>query len=278
MPAVYSSVDMEGVAGIADPRQVRRGTADYEWARLLITREASAAVAGACAAGATTVLVNDAHGDNGNIIPGELDRRAELFTGSPKLGGGMMKGIDEGFDVALLVGYHARAGTLGGNLDHTVSSASFADVRINGTSWSEADLNCDIAGQFGVPVALFTGDDIASDQFLERHPSAAVVMTKKAHGHAVARSLHPEVACERIEQAAADAVTQASTTPSAVDLYRPEWPVELEVDLVDSGQADRCSLAPGTTRRGARTVSLTCADAVAVRSALSCFSLLAVPR
>lgn len=274
MTAVYISVDMEGMAGIADPRQVRRGTPDYEWGRLLMTREASAAVAGAVAAGATTVLVNDAHGDNGNILPAELDPRAELFTGSPKLDGGMMKGVDEGFDVALLVGYHARAGTLGGNLDHTVSSAAFSDVRVNGESWSEGDLSCAIAGQFGVPVALFTGDDIACGQFQERHPASAVVVTKTAYSNTVVRSLHPQVACERIQEAAAAAVADLGS----IAPFRPEAPFELEVDLLHTAQADRCSLAPTTSRRGARTLALSCADAIAVRNALTCFALLAVPR
>jgi D-amino peptidase len=272
--AVYISVDMEGVAGVADPRQVRRGELDYETARLLMTREASAAVAGAVAAGAGTVVVNDAHGDNGNILPAELDPRAELFTGSPKLDGGMMKGVDEGFDVALLIGYHARAGTRGGNLDHTVSSAAFADVRVNGQPWSEADLNCAIAGQYGVPVALFTGDDVACGQFQQRHPAVAVVVTKAAYGNTVVRSLHPQVACERITRAA----TAAVQARAAAEVYRPEPPFELEVDLVLSAQADRCGLAPGTERRGARTIALPCRDAVAVRNALSCFSLLAAPR
>ena len=268
MTAVYISVDMEGVAGVADPRQVRRGNPDYEWARLLMTREASAAVAGAVAAGATAVLVNDAHGDNGNILPAELDPRAELFTGSPKPGGGMMKGVDEGFDVALLIGYHSRAGTLHGNLDHIVAGGAFADVRVNGESWSEGDLNCAIAGQFGVPVTLFTGDDIACAQFAGTHPGVSTVVTKRAYGNTTVRSLHPSVACERIEAAAAAAVRR-------LEPFRPTPPFRLEVDLLRTAQADRCALAPGSDRVSARTVGLSCVDAMAVRDALSCFSLLA---
>ncbi len=270
MTAVYISVDMEGVAGITDPQQVRRGEPDYEWARLLMTREASAAVGGALTAGATTVVVNDAHGDNRNILPAELHPAAELLTGSPKPGGGMMKGVDEGFDVALLVGYHARAGTLGGNLNHTVSSAAFADVRVNGAPWSEADLNCAIAGEHAVPVALFTGDDVACRQFHERHPASDVTVTKTAYSSTVVRSLHPAVACERISRSAATAVEGwTSIAP-----YRPQPPFALEVDLIQMAQAERCSLVPSATRSGPRTVAIMCPNAVAVRDALSCFALL----
>lgn len=274
MTATYISVDMEGVAGVTNPSQTRRGSDDYPMARVLMTREANAAVAGAIAAGATTVVVNDGHGDNCNILPNELDPRAELIAGTPKLDGGMVKGIEEGFDACLLVGYHARAGTLGATLDHTVSSTSFADVRVNGESWSEADLNCAIAGRYGVPVTLLTGDSAACEEVLQRHPDLDVVVTKKGYNHTVNRSLSPAVACARIEAAAERSVARRSE----VVPFRPEAPFIVEVEMLRSDIADRCSVMPGTSRVSARAVSYCCSDAVTVRNLLTCFSMLGAPR
>ena len=59
MTNVYISIDMEGVAGIATLSQVWRGSDDYPASRLLMTKEANAAVAGAFDGGATRVVVND---------------------------------------------------------------------------------------------------------------------------------------------------------------------------------------------------------------------------
>src|SRR5688572_27266597 len=76
---VFISVDMEGVAGVVHVQQVLRGTDDYPAARLLMTQEANAAVAGAFDGGAKRVLVNDSHADMRNLLPGEMDERAELL-------------------------------------------------------------------------------------------------------------------------------------------------------------------------------------------------------
>src|SRR6266487_1187222 len=148
---VFISVDMEGIAGVAHLRQVWRGSDDYPAARLLMTGEANAAVEGAFAAGATRVVVNDSHGDMENLLPEEMDPRAELLIGSPKAWS-IMQGFGPEFDVALFVGYHARAGTEAAVLDHTYSGRLLYDVRLGGNPVDEAELNAALAGTYGVPV------------------------------------------------------------------------------------------------------------------------------
>ena len=64
---VLISTDIEGVAGVFHHEQVRAGNPEYERARLLMTHEANAAIAGAFDAGATEVLVNDSHGSFRNM-------------------------------------------------------------------------------------------------------------------------------------------------------------------------------------------------------------------
>jgi D-amino peptidase len=56
---VFLSVDMEGVAGIADWAQCLAGGDDYALGRELLVGEVNAAIEGALAGGATEILVND---------------------------------------------------------------------------------------------------------------------------------------------------------------------------------------------------------------------------
>ena len=249
MTTVFVSIDMEGIAGIAHLRQVWRGSDDFPAARKLMTLEANAAVAGAFDGGATGVVVNDSHGDMENLLPEEMDPRAELILGSPKALS-MMEGFGPEFDLALFIGYHASAGTQAAVLDHTYSGRLFHEVRLNGEPVSEAELNAAFAGTFGVPVGLITGDDKACAQAAKRLPGIRTVVVKEGFGRNVARSLHPSTAREAIRQAAADAVGgRAELTP-----HRPPAPFVLEADVATTSCADLCGLAPGVDRAGPRTV------------------------
>src|SRR5205085_2968731 len=157
---VYISVDMEGVAGVVHESQTDPTdpacAAEYARFRRLMTAEANAAVEGAVAAGATRVVVNDSHWFMRNLLAEELHQAAELVAGDPKPRS-MVQGIDEqeprGFDAALLIGYHARAGTAHAILDHTYADRIY-EVRLNGKAVGELGLNAALAGVHGVPVAL----------------------------------------------------------------------------------------------------------------------------
>lgn len=92
-----------------------------------------------------------------NLLHADLDPRARLIFGTPKMQC-MAEGLTSDHDVALFVGYHAPAGGPG-VLAHTFSSL-FADVRLDGKSVSETDVNTLYAATQGVPVGLVTGDDI----------------------------------------------------------------------------------------------------------------------
>src|SRR5256884_715772 len=161
---VYISVDMEGIAGVVHESQTDPTTpafaAEYGRFRRLMTAEANAAVEGALAAGATRVLVNDSHWFMRNLLAEELPQAAELVSGDPKPRS-MVQGIDGagggGFDAALFIGYHARAGTRHAILDHTYADR-IHEVRLNGKAVGELGLNAGLAGGPAVPLALVSGD------------------------------------------------------------------------------------------------------------------------
>lgn len=243
---VFISIDMEGVAGVATREQCRRGEDDYPMGRRLMTGEANAAIAGACDGGAEHVVVRDAHGGMANLLPEELDPRAELIHGSPS-GFSMLEGIDtRSFDVALFVGYHAGTGIEAAVLAHTYSGASFADVRLNGRTMTETELNALLAGEHGVPVGLVTGDDKICALAKHRLPDIRTAEVKRGHGLTVAASLHPRAACDLIRQEASAAVEHAGALTPTTE----EGPFHLEVDLTSLRLAEVCAMPPGVERKG----------------------------
>jgi len=249
MTNVFISIDMEGIAGIAHLQQVMRGTDDFPASRVLMTDEANAAVAGAFDGGASSVTVNDSHGDMYNLLAERMDPRAELLIGSPKVLS-MMQGFGPEFDVALFIGYHAAAGTQAAVQDHTYSGRLFYEVRVNGEPVTETDLNAAFAGTYGVPVGLVTGDDKICAVAAKRIPGIRTVVVKEAFGRNVARSLHPEKARDAIRKASAETVAARGELAP----YVIEPPIELEADIANTSATDVCALAPGVDRVGPRTV------------------------
>jgi D-amino peptidase len=254
---VYISVDMEGIAGIVHEDQTNpvdpRCAGEYSRGRRLMTAEANAAIEGALDAGATAVLVNDSHWHMRNLLAEELHEAAELLSGGPKRLS-MMEGIETGFDAAVLIGYHARAGTARAILDHTYTDR-VRDVRVNGRHLGELGLNAALAGSFGVPVAFVSGDRAATAEARELFgPAVGTVTVKDAMSRHAARSIAPAVARRQIRDGVAQALRQSH------EPFTVATPATIEVDFTFSYQADYAELVPGSVRCGPLTVSYTHSD------------------
>ena len=76
---VYISVDIEGCAGITHWDEAEKNHADWQEFREQMTREAVAAIEGAKIAGATEILVKDAHSSGRNIIASQLPADVRLI-------------------------------------------------------------------------------------------------------------------------------------------------------------------------------------------------------
>lgn len=206
---VLISTDIEGVAGVYHPEQVRVGNPEYERARVLMTHEANAAITGAFDGGATEVLVNDSHGGFRNMPPDLLDPRAQAVQGKPRYLG-MVAGVDEGVDAVCMIGYHSRAQGRG-ILAHTINSFAFARVYFNDLELGEAGIYGALAGEYGVPVVMASGDDVFIEEHRPVFPHATFVQTKRATGHTSGVSLSPAQACSAIRESVAAALMRRST-------------------------------------------------------------------
>ena len=95
-------------------------------------------------------------GDN-NIDLELLDPRVDIMRGGNKHLG--MVDYIEGFDGAFFIGYHARAGGSDGVGNESNWGREIIEVRMNGNPVGEAEVNAAVAGYFGVPVIMVSGDD-----------------------------------------------------------------------------------------------------------------------
>jgi D-amino peptidase len=260
---ILIAADMEGITGVTTWDQVTAGHFEYPRFRQLMTEDVNAAVRGAFEAGAKEVFVTDGHASGSNILIEELDPRAQLNTGSPSPLS-MVQGVDE-VDGMIYVGYHARAGSPQGILDHTWSSRTVANVWLNDILVGEYGINAAVAGHFGVPALMVTGDETTCVQAVELLGRLETVAVKRATGRYAAECLPPKVTHAMIQSAAAQAVTRLAQG-SAPAPFRLDEPVSLAVEFNNSAMADHATRMPGAERDGT-CVSLSLPDMVAAYNA-----------
>ena len=260
MVRVYVSVDMEGVAGVSHMKPTSRGDDAYPQAVELMVGEANAAINGAYAGGATEVTVNDSHGGMYNLTPEQMDPRARLVQGT-KPWSMAEAARDTAFDVALFVGYHARAGHPRGTLAHTYTGR-IARAEIDGRPVTEAAMNGLYLGALGVPVGMVTGDDALADELADWLPWAELIAVKRAVSFQGADSLHPWAARELIREGARRAVERAASGDGELRPLVLEPPIDLAIHFVHGGHADMAAMIPGFERDGDTAVRYLAGDPV----------------
>ncbi|MFH5799823.1 M55 family metallopeptidase [Haladaptatus sp. CMAA 1911] len=248
---VFISADMEGITGIADPSDVVKGEADYPAGRDAMVADVNAAVEGALAGGAEEVLVNDSHSSMTNLPREPLHESAHLIRGGTKPWS-MMQGLSEDHDVALFVGYHAKAGTPEAVLNHTYYGQVLLSLRVNGTEVGELGWNAGLAASLGVPVGLVTGDDATQTEALDHLEDVETAVVKEGIDRFTANCLPPEQARNRIREGAEQAVRRASDFAQPT----PDEPVIIEADWAATNQAARAAEIPSVERVAGRTTRI----------------------
>jgi len=250
---VFISVDMEGICGVVAVEQTTPGNPEYVAAKKWMADDANAAIDGAFRAGASEVVVNDSHGSQRNIDPGDLNPKAVLISGAPKPQS-MMQGIDETYDAVLFVGYHAGAGTQDAVLDHTISGSVVQSIKVNGVELPELGLNAAIAGAYGVPVVFISGDVAVCKQAKAILGSEVVTAPVKDGIGRYAARLVPFAEARR---GIRDRVSDALRKLGQFKPYKIATPCKFELQYYISAQADMAMYFPGVQRVNARTVAFT---------------------
>jgi D-amino peptidase len=267
---LYISCDMEGTAGVCswlqcDPSNAR----EYPLYRRYMSQEVVAAINGARSAGVSEVLINDSHWDMRNLLWDELPADVRVISGSRKPFS-MSQGLHGGYDGAFFTGYHAKVGDADGVLAHTYTADTLYEVRINSVACSEALLNAAMAGYYGIPLLLVSGDRVVVEHVQEHMPWVQGAIVKEGIGHYSTNSLTPKAAQALLHEAAAQAVRNISNAKP----FTFEPPITMELDTARVEQADFIELMPGFDRIAGRTLRFVHDDyAVVFRAFVAAFRL-----
>lgn len=250
---VYILTDLEGVCGVVNfETQTSPSGRYYEEACELLTLEVNSAIEGALGAGAEEFLVLDGHGA-GALKLKLLHPRAKALLGRPLP---LDFCLSRGFDAMFIVGQHAMAGTERGCLHHTYSHISIVRMWLNGDEIGEIGINAGIAGYYGVPMALLSGDESACEEAKKYNPDCVTVAVKEGIAQRCAICLHPEVAREMIREGAREALEQLDRMKP----FKPSPPYELVIEYLSIDGAESASSRPWVERLSPTKVRVTADD------------------
>jgi len=196
------------------------------------------------------IVVVDSHSLGTNIIPDQIPSDVALIRGFPREYY-MMESIDSSYDGCLFIGYHAPSGVLPGIMDHTYSSSSFYEIAINGKTVGEAEINGLLAGFYGVPVILISGDNLLFEFSQKNFPNTPFVITKRSLSRFSAELLPYEKVIKDYESA----IEKAFDTIKDIKPLEPTPPFTIEIATLDTLSAFLISQIPGTSLISGRKVS-----------------------
>jgi D-amino peptidase len=254
---IFISFDMEGVTIVSSWRELKKDAPSLNEIRTCATEEVSAAVRGARRAsrGRCDIVVCDAHAEGENLIIDKLPKGIHIVKGSPREFY-MVESIDNSFDLLFCIGYHAMAGTLRAGMDHTYSSSILYSVKINGVFVGETEINAGLAGHYGVPLGLVTGDDqLINEVHSFFGDDLETVITKQGISRFSMMCRHPADVQDEIE-------TKAARVVKTMRRFKPftfAEPLNAEFDVTNSVIGDLVEPIPGIKRVAARTLSVNAA-------------------
>jgi D-amino peptidase len=253
---VHITADIEGVAVICHDEQGDQKGWDYDRMRRIMTGEVEAAILGAKDGGADEILVCDAHDTGRNLLIEELPEDVEVIEGSA-YDMGMMSGISDDFDASFQVGYHSMRHTHAGVLGHTYTY-SIAELRMNGITLGEGGLSAAIAGHYGVPVTMVSGDSRAIAQVRQLVKGFVEVPTKQGVGLYGVRTLTPKKACQIIREGAKEAVQLAGK----IKPFVLRKPIQMQVEFERPLMAEYAAQIPTVKRKDIKTVTCKSKDVI----------------
>jgi len=246
---IFISIDMEGLAGVVTDAQLGPEGFEYAQFRQFMTDELNAAIDGAREAGATEFLVADSHGNGQNVLIEQLPDDVQIMRSWPRPLG-MLEGIDETFDGAFFIGYHASTTNMQGVRAHTMSSANVTDFKLNGVSVPEAGMGAAIAGHFGVPVIMITGDSAIIEEAHDLIGDFEEAVVKWPISFHAARTMTPAAAAELIREKARAAVRRIRDFKP----YRIGGPVTFDLSLKHYRPVELLGYLPIVERMDSHTI------------------------
>jgi D-amino peptidase len=230
---VFMITDMEGVDGIfnselqCNPLQSPR----FEESRKLLTGEINAAVDGLLEGGATEVVVWDGHDGSRTLSTLDIHPKARLLMGSPV---SSTLELNSSYSAVVFIGQHAMAGAEKGVLSHSYSTDAVQNIWVNNKPVGEIGARVMLAGAFGIPVVMLSGDAAACKEIHQLVPQAECAEVKWGVSRTAAFGLSHSAACLLIREKARRAMERLAEFRA----YVLNGPVEVKVQFTTKGTPD----------------------------------------
>ncbi|MCK9478590.1 MAG: M55 family metallopeptidase [Firmicutes bacterium] len=207
---IYLMVDLEGISGIYTYTQTRVTENRFDEGRRLMTQDINVCVEACKEAGAKKVYVRDCHSASHTLIYENLTDKADYCI-SGSIMGGRYHDVIKTCHAAILLGYHAMAGSKAAVLDHTFNSKTIQNCWVNGRLVGETAIDAAILGDYGVPVIMVSGDDKVCGEAKEFLPWVVTAEVKKGVDRLGAMLLPQKKAHEVIRQKTIEAIQKIDT-------------------------------------------------------------------
>jgi D-amino peptidase len=226
---IFIETDLEGVSGVYKFSQTReKDTPANIQACEYFMEDLAAVVRGLRDGGATEIVIIDGHGTQA-MIPHLMEPGAKYVTGKPRTDGNRWS-LDKSYSGLVMFGFHAMNGTPDGVLNHTQSSKSENKYWYNGVESGELAQTASIAGYFGVPPILVTGDVATCREATRFFGNGVVTVATKQGISREAAALYP---FEETHQALYEGARKAIGAIPNCKPYIVETPIKAKVEYLD---------------------------------------------
>ena len=251
--------DMEGISEATSVQHTGYDSPEYREARVSLTADVNAAIAGLAAAGVAEIVVVDGHGSGNALEPDVLEDRllppAKMVARDAPFDI-YMDSYDHSIDAIVAVAMHAGAGNRVGFLSHTYSGVA-ADYRVNGVPFNETMILAMGAARLKIPVAAVSGDDQLEKELARNLPWVKYAAVK----HAVDRSKAEPLPRAEIDRRITTAARAGIEGLASARLPEFAGPYRFAVTFRDEAEAASATLFPGAeTGSDSRTVQLRSGD------------------
>jgi D-amino peptidase len=229
--------DIEGVSGVVSFKdQAEASGRYYEQAKRLLTAELNAAVEGVLEHDIDDVIVWDGHGAGGvafeHIHPNVKLIHGNLYGVLPRV-----YDIIKTCDVGMMIGQHAMAGVVDGNLNHTQNSEQIIEYRLNNEPIGEIAQCAYSLGVFNIPLIYLSGDHAACREIKTLIPDVITTAVKEGIGRNAALSIAPKTVHKNIKTDVTAAITRHKENPIKPTVLAP--PYQMDVTCTNSLAADQ---------------------------------------
>ena len=227
---IYINTDLEGISGVYKFDQTRQKDTPLNIkACEYFMEDLAAVIKGLRESGVTEIVVLDGHGSQ-VIIPHMMVAGATYITGLPRPGAGNLTGLDSSFSGMVMLGFHAMMGTPDGVLNHTQSSRSENRYWYNGVESGELAQNAAIAGYYGVPLIMVTGDEATCREARKFFGNNIVTVATKRGLSREAAELYP---FEETRRALYEGAKRAIASIPGCKPYTLETPVRVREEYLN---------------------------------------------